>query len=102
MKKGDNMNTEPLFTFEDITVPDVDDLLPADETDEKAGGSGKVWDSGQKENLWRGVDPKDIWTSEKDDSPWVASGEDTDDQQTPEPDNTEPDNGDGSFGDIIS
>ena len=51
----------PSYIFEDIIV-DIDDILPPNKKAEPEGK--KSWDSGTKENIWRGVDPKDIWTAD--------------------------------------
>ena len=69
------------YIFEDIIV-DIDDILP--DPNKKSEPEGKkAWDSGTKENIWRGVNPKDIWTADpingkEEFEPEVATGDDDD------------------------
>ena len=74
------------YIFEDIIV-DIDEILPPTKNPEQKVKSKKgSWDSGTKENIWRGVDPKDIWTADKEagseKEPWDA-GTDADGQPNP-------------------
>ena len=92
---------DPLFVFEDIVIPDVDDILPDPNNpkeEEETGGSRGVWDSGQKENLWRSVDPKDIWTA--DDEPAEQGHWDMSDVEN-DSENLDNSPSDGTYGDII-